>query len=49
MAGEHARVGAAVSGVTVNVDVFVEPAPFVEVTVFAPLADALAVQEYVCE
>ena len=37
------------SGVTVNVEVLVEPALFVEVTVFAPLADALDVHEYVCE
>src|SRR5262245_25340273 len=39
-------VGAAVSGVTVNVRVAVPPAPFVTVTVFVPLAVSLAPHEY---
>ena len=36
-------------GVTVKVEVLVEPALFVDVTVLEPLAAALAVHEYVCE
>ena len=38
-------VGEAVSGVTVYAAVFVAPAPFVTVTVLAPLAVSLAAQE----
>ncbi len=36
--------GAVVSGVTVKVAVLVEPAPFVAVTVLAPLAVSVALQ-----
>ena len=42
-------VGAVESGVTVNVPALVEPVPFVIVTVLAPLALALFVQEYEVE
>jgi hypothetical protein len=35
--------------VTVKLELAVRPAPFVTVTVFEPLAVALALQEYVCE